>query len=219
MDQKKLTIAYHETGHAIMALICGQSIQKISLGEMDSPTGTDKYLGSTSLEPFERTSTITINESNRRIMISLAGFASDGLFSDGVISNFGGDDLMHATQLIENMLANEMLRAFVAQLPVPAPGTLDLIKNPLVRRYIDHMMIRCFGTLDPYKPAIKLIAEKLYEKEELAGDEVSALFNSCMQSSLVANPHNQNRSVEQLKNDHRSIDEGDADVAARAYLK
>jgi hypothetical protein len=45
MDQKKLKIAYHETGHEVMALICHQRLRGISLKEMDSPMGTDKYLG------------------------------------------------------------------------------------------------------------------------------------------------------------------------------
>lgn len=183
MDQKKLKIAYHETGHAVMALICRQRIRKVSLKEMDSPLGTDKYLASASLEPFTQEATITINESNRRIMISLAGFAGDGLFSEGLISNFGGDDLKRAEHWVENMLENEMFRNFVEQLPHPAPGRLDLIENLLVRRYIDHMMQKCFDALDPLKPAIKVIAEELYKRKELTGDEVFALFNSTMQSS------------------------------------
>lgn len=165
-----------------MALICGQAIRKVSLKETDSPLGTDKYLASASLEPFKQEATITINESNRRIMISLAGFAGDGLFSEGLISNFGGDDLMRATRWVENMLENEMFRSRVEQLPDPAPGKLDLIGNLLVRRYIDHMMQKCFETLGPLKPTIKVIAEELYRREELTGDEVSALFNSFMQS-------------------------------------
>jgi len=178
VDNKKLKIAYHEAGHAVMALICGQSIRKVSLREMDSPLGTDKYLGSTLLEPFVLTPTITINESNRRVMISLAGFAGDGLFSEGVIGNFGGDDLMKANQLVENMLENEMFKTAVAELPIPTPGTLDLIENPLARQYIDYMMQRCREELEPLKPAIQLIAEELCKKEELTGDEVSVLFNS-----------------------------------------
>lgn len=182
MDHKRFKIAYHEAGHAVMALICGQPIRKVSLREMDSPLGTDRYLGSTLLEPFELTPTITINESNRRIMISLAGFAGDGLFSEGVIGNFGGDDLTKAIQLVENMLKNEMFRTVVAGLPIPTPGTLDLIENSLARQYIDYMMQRCHEELEPYRPAIQLIAEELYKREELTGDDVHALFNSVIQS-------------------------------------
>lgn len=47
MDHKKLTIAYHETGHAIMAIICDQKIKTVSLKEIESSLGTDKYLGFT----------------------------------------------------------------------------------------------------------------------------------------------------------------------------
>ena len=66
MDKKKWTIAIHETGHAVMASICRQGVLEISLREMDSPMGTDKYLGFTKLEPFKQDTTITINEATRR---------------------------------------------------------------------------------------------------------------------------------------------------------
>ncbi len=45
MDQRRMKIARHETGHAVMALRFGQRIQKVSLKEMDSPMGTDKCRG------------------------------------------------------------------------------------------------------------------------------------------------------------------------------
>lgn len=185
VDHKKLKIAYHETGHAVMALVCRQGVQKISLKEMDSPSGTDKYLGSMVPEPFKRESTVTINELNNKIMISLAGFAGDGLFSDGLISNFGGDDLIKAIRWVENMLESKEFRKLVEALPSPAPGKLDMIENPLVRRYIDYMMAGCFETLEPFKPVIKLIAEELYKKGELSGGEVSNLFNSFVKSKMA----------------------------------
>lgn len=53
MDQKRLKIAYHETGHAVMALLYRQAIQKLSLKEMDSLRGTDKYHAFMKLEPVE----------------------------------------------------------------------------------------------------------------------------------------------------------------------
>ena len=34
VEQKRLIIAYHETGHAVMALWCNRAVQKISLKEM-----------------------------------------------------------------------------------------------------------------------------------------------------------------------------------------
>src|SRR5579872_7063794 len=106
VDHKKLKIAYHETGHAVMALICRQRIQRISLKELDSPKGTDKYLGFTRIDPFEQKIQTTINELSQKIMISLGGYASEILFSGGV-ANVGGDDLTTAIKWAENMMLSE----------------------------------------------------------------------------------------------------------------
>jgi len=176
VDHKKLKIAYHETGHAVMALICRQRIQRISLKELDSPKGTDKYLGFTRIDPFEQKIQTTINELSQKIMISLGGYASEILFSGGV-ANVGGDDLTTAIKWAENMMLSEDFRNFTATLPIPDPGALDMIENPTVRAFIDSMMCHCVKVIAQFKPRIQLIAEELYKREELTGDEVSALFN------------------------------------------
>ncbi len=177
MNQKKLKIAYHETGHAVMALICRQGVRSVSLKEMDSPTGTDKYLGSTKLVPFEQKAELKINEAMRRVMISLGGYASEILLLDGS-ANVGGDDLTSAVKWVEVMMQSEDFQAFAKRLPVPAPGALDIIPNPTVRAFIEHQMHLCIEELTPFKPLIQLIAEKLHESDELAGEQVTQLFMS-----------------------------------------
>ena len=77
MDQNKLEVAYHEVGHAVMALIYGLKIKKVSL------VGTSEYRGVTSLEPFERKD--TIEHADREIRLNLAGFVGQGLFSGNSI--------------------------------------------------------------------------------------------------------------------------------------
>jgi hypothetical protein len=176
-DQKKLKIAYHETGHAIMALICRQGIRSVSLREMDSPLGTDKYLGSTKLEPFEQTTTFTINEAVRRVRISLGGYASEIVCLDGS-ANVGGDDLTSAVNWIESMMQSEDFRSLAAGLPIPASGPLDMIENPTVRAFVDYQMHLCIKELAPLERVIRQIAEKLYESDELTGADVTELFNS-----------------------------------------
>lgn len=183
MDQKKLKIAYHETGHAVIALICRQGIQKVSLREMDSPRGSDKYHAFMKLEPVDPKIKFTGEKAIQKIMIALGGYASEILFLGGS-ANIGGDDLTVAAQTAEDMLQIEEFRNWVATLPVPEPGALDMIENPKVRAYIDYKMYDCIKALEPLRPAIQLIAEELYKKDELTGDEVSALFNSFMQSRL-----------------------------------
>lgn len=49
-EWKKLKIARHEVGHAVMALRYGQKIQKVSLTEMDSTSGIDKFRAFMKLE-------------------------------------------------------------------------------------------------------------------------------------------------------------------------
>ena len=187
VDQKRLKIAYHETGHAVMALVCGQEIQKVSLREMDSPRGSSRYLGFTTLEPFEQTPTITINESIRRIRIALGGYASELLFTGG--TGIGCDDLTRASNLVEGMLANEDFKNWVAGLPVPESSTLPMIDNRFIKAYINHILPRCRDDLAPFARVIQLIAGELYKKEELTGDEVTAIFNSFLQSNSGGESH------------------------------
>ncbi len=71
VDQRRLKIAWHETGHAVMALRYRQAIQKVSLRQMDSPSGTDKYDAFMKLESVDPTNKITGEKAIQKIMISL----------------------------------------------------------------------------------------------------------------------------------------------------
>lgn len=177
MDPKKLKIAYHETGHAVMALRYRQEILKVSLKVMDSPRGTDRYHAFIKLDPIDPKIKFTGEKAIQKIMISLSGYASEILFSGDSV-NIGGDDLTIAANLTEDMLQFEEFRNWVAELPIPEPSALGMVKNPLVRAYIHSKIGECVEVLAQVRPAIKLIAEELYKKEELTGDEVSALFSS-----------------------------------------
>lgn len=178
MDQKKLKIAYHEAGHAVMALVCHQGVKSVSLKEMDSPLGTGKYLGSTILEPFEQNPTLTINEATRRVMISLGGFASEILLFDG-LTGIGGDDLEIAVKWTDLMMQSEDFKKITDTLPIPEPSALDhLISNPSVRAFIDYQLEACVKTLAPHKSVIQFIGEKLYEREEITGTELIEFIDS-----------------------------------------
>ncbi len=178
---KKLKIARHETGHAVMALICGQRVQKISLKEMDSPSGTDKYRAFMKLEPVDPHLKFTGERAIQKIMISLGGYASEILFYD--VANIGGDDLTIAAKTGEDMLQVEEFKAWVAGLPIPASGPLGSIENPQVRAYIDYKFGDCVNALAPLKPAIQAIAAELCEREELSGDQATAILHSLLRAN------------------------------------
>lgn len=182
MEQKRLKIAYHETGHAIMAMMYGQSIEKVSLAEMNSPLGTGTYSAFMKLEAVDPKIKFTGEKAIQKIMISLGGYASEILFYDGWF-NTGEDDLNIAVHAADSMMQNQGFKTWVATLPNPDSNPfLDRIKNPLIRAYINMKWEECIKMLDQIKPGIKLIAEELYKKEELTGDEVYALFSSFLQS-------------------------------------
>lgn len=184
MDQKRLKIAYHETGHAVMALFRGEGVQMISLKGMDSPSGTDRYHGFMTLEPNEQKTKVTVNDAIRKIMISLGGYASEILFFE--VCTPGGDDLTTAAKWAESLLHVEEYRNRMATLPAPEPGPLDEIQNLQVRAYIHYMIPECARALAPLGPLIKFLAEELYKKDELNGDTIEAHFISYMQSRMAS---------------------------------
>lgn len=175
MDNEKMIIAYHETCHAVMALICRLKIKRVSI------KGNDIYGGVMSTDPTEREIT-NPNEAIREVRISLSGFIGEVLYS-GQYSVFRGHpDLVSAIELVEEILAYDVeFRRRVEGLK--SHNSLPFIENPLVETFIEGKLSWCHKTLQPHRPVIQAIAEELYMKEELTGDEIFAFFNSFVKSS------------------------------------
>ncbi len=180
MNPQKLEVAYHEAGHAAMALSYGLKIKKSSL------IGTAEYRGVTSLEPFERKN--TIEHAEREIRLNLAGFVGEGLFSENKIKIDPPThpELLDSIKIVRDMLNDEGFRNFANGLPDFYQRNLNMIIDPTVRGYINCMLESCFAKMIPLKPAIKSIAEELNRRDELSGEEIADLFNSCIRSSLGA---------------------------------
>lgn len=186
VNQKRLRIAYHEIGHAVMALYCEQAIQKVSLKEIESPSGEDKYLGHMKLVPTDPKEILTVNKAIQNVMISLGGFAGEVLFFDDV-PGIPIDDLDRAIKTTENLLKTDGFKEVVAMMPIPMPDVLPKAADPLVRAFIDYKVNYCVEVLSQMKPIIQTIAQELLKKEELTGDEVTSIFNSLVPSNLRRN--------------------------------
>lgn len=127
LNQEKLKTAYHETCHAVMALVCGLKIRRISI------KGTDKYRGVMSTEPPERQIT-NPQEAMREIRISLSGFVGEMLISDKFTIAQHHPDLTGAVEMAEQLLEYDFeLRNYVEALAAKRPGTINFIENPLIR--------------------------------------------------------------------------------------
>lgn len=174
---KRLKIAYHETGHAVIELFCGQVIQKVSLKEINSPIGEDKYLGHMKLVPTDPKEILTVNKAIQNVMISLGGFASEILFFNDV-PGIPVDDLDRAIKYTESLLKTDGFKEIVVKMPIPEPDILPKATDPLVRAFIDFKVNHCVEVLSQVKPIIQIIAQELFKKEELTGDEVTSIFNT-----------------------------------------
>ena len=175
--QKRLKIAYHKTGHAVIALFCGQVIQKVSLKEINSPIGEDKYLGHMKLVPTDPKEILTVNKAIQNVMISLGGFASEILFFNDV-PGIPVDDLDRAIKYTESLLKSDGFKEIVVKMPIPEPDILPKATDLLVRAFIDFKVNHCVEVLSQVKPIIQIIAQELFKKEELTGDEVTSIFNT-----------------------------------------
>lgn len=141
-DQKRLKIAFHETGHAVMALYCGRAIQKVSLKEMDSPCGQDKYLGHMKLAPTDSKEILTVNKAIQNVMISLGGFAGEVLSFDDV-PGIPLDDLVRAIKTTESLLQVKEFKERVAKMHIPDLDVLLKVTNPLMRAFICSKVDHC----------------------------------------------------------------------------
>jgi hypothetical protein len=184
MNPPKLEVARHEAGHAVMALIYGLKIKRSSL------IGTATYRGVTSLEPFERKD--TIEHAEREIRLNLAGFVGEGLFSDNriKIDPPHHPELLDSIEIVRDLLNDERVRSFANGLSEFYQQKLTVIKDPIVRSYVNYILESCFAKMIPLKPVIESIANELNQKDELTGDEVFTLFNSFMQSVVGADQKN-----------------------------
>ena len=172
INPPKLQVAYHEAGHAVMALVYGLRIKKMSL------IGTAEYRGVTSLEPFERKD--TFEHAEREIRLNLAGFVGEGLFSDNKIKIEPPHhpELVDSIGIVRDLLSDERAKNFASGLPDFYRSKMTVIIDPLARGYINYILESCFAKMISLKPVIKLIADGLNMKDELTGDEVSAIFGS-----------------------------------------
>jgi len=177
-----MLIARHEIGHAVMALVCRQELNEVSLKGMDSPIGTNRYLGFTKLKEAEPKPKLTIDLADRKVMISLGGYASEVLFFGS--ANINSDDLDKAIELVKDMLQVDDFKKVVAKLSPPQPSVLDFIDDLMVKTFIDHKMQTAIQVLAPLKFVIHSLAEELCKRDVLTGDEVTALFNSLTKPNL-----------------------------------
>jgi cell division protease FtsH len=188
--KEKEIVAYHETGHALMAelLQTTDPVHKISI----IPRGISA-LGYTLQLPTEDKYLMTKQELLDRLSVLLGGRVAEEIIF-GEISTGAHNDLFRATDIAKSMVKEYGMSEKLGYMtfegerkPVfldlnPGFGTKDYSEETAreidneIRRIIDESREKVMGLLSEKKDLLAKVAGILLEKETIEGDELRALI-------------------------------------------
>ncbi len=187
-ETEKKTVAYHETGHALVATFrnTAEKVHKISI----VPRGIGA-LGYTMQLPTEDRFLMSKTELLEKIDVLLGGRAAERIVFDEITTG-AQNDLQRATDIARSMVAmygmneklgqvtylqqaNQFLQQGLFQQKEFSEQTAQLIDEE-VRKIIEARMVLAEKTLVEQRPLLEKIAKKLLEKEALDDEEFKALL-------------------------------------------
>jgi cell division protease FtsH len=183
-EQERTTVAYHESGHALVAELVphGEPVSKISI--VPHSRGA---LGYTMQMPTEDRYLLTIDELKDRIAVMLGGRAAE-LVEFKIISTGASDDIMRATELARRMATEfgmseklgsvryagqqlQYLGGSVEDNSQLSPETRQVIDGE-VQRLVTEQYDRAQALLKDHHAALKTLAQQLLEQETVSGSVV-----------------------------------------------
>jgi len=198
-EQERTTVAYHESGHALVAGLVphGEPVSKISI--VPHSRGA---LGYTMQMPTEDRYLLSVAELKDRIAVMLGGRAAE-MVEFGTISTGASDDIMRATELARRMVTEfgmseklgsvryagqqlQYLGGAVEDNSQISPETRQVIDGE-VQRFVTEQYQRAQELLKEHRPALKMLAQQLLKQETVSGSAVKeALENSPSPGSPAA---------------------------------
>jgi cell division protease FtsH len=179
--------AFHEAGHAVLAYVLELDDQ-IQVASIIKRRDT---LGVVYRTPLEERHTELSEDMRRDIVVALGGLAAEEIWF-GDTTTGPSSDLRHATRQAAIMLGLlGMGDNLISYGVLPQNGFSDgpigaILSNPDNRKAIGELLVSCkreaVELLKVNEPAIRALAERLLEKDEVAGEELEEL----MQSKAVA---------------------------------
>jgi len=183
-EQERKAVAYHESGHALVAELVphGDPVSKISI--VPRSRGA---LGYTMQMPAEDRYLLTVEELKDRIAVMLAGRAAEKVVF-GTISTGAGDDIMRATELARRMITEfgmseklgsvryagpqlQYLGRSVQDDSQISPQTRQLIDSE-VQAMVTEQYERAQALLREHRAALETLAQRLLKQETLDGSAV-----------------------------------------------
>ena len=188
---ERRTVAYHESGHALvsMALPGVDKVEKVSI----IPRGIGA-LGYTIQRPTEDRFLMSRSELNHKMTVLLGGRASESLVFDE-ISTGAADDLAKATAIARSMVARFGMAPELGQITYendPSPmlqGGMEAWQprryseasaaaiDQAVRELVERAYERARDILEHQRAALDRTAEALLSRETLSGPELVAIVH------------------------------------------
>ncbi len=190
-EQERTTVAYHESGHALVAELVphGEPVSKISivphsrgaLGYTMQMLTEDRYL-------------LTIDELKDRIAVMLGGRAAE-LVEFATISTGASDDIMRATELARRIVTEfgmseklgsvryagqqlQYLGGSVEDNSQLSPETRQVIDTE-VQRLVTEQYERAQALLKSHLAALATLAQQLLKQETVSGADVKEALGKC----------------------------------------
>lgn len=200
--KERRTVAYHEMGHALVAmqLMEGETVHKVSI----IPRGVGS-LGYTIARPTEDRFLMTRGELLAKMTVLLGGRAAEMLCL-GEISTGAADDLLKVTAIARSMVVQYGMHEDLGPLAFesstrtdPIPAWIHEPGNPLsdattrevdcaVRALVNEALERSISILSAQRERLEAGARQLLEKETMVRDELLALIQSHPTQAGVFNP-------------------------------
>ncbi|NLO28826.1 MAG: ATP-dependent zinc metalloprotease FtsH [Actinobacteria bacterium] len=185
-DSERRTVAYHESGHALVASLVPHADPVAKISIIPRARGA---LGYTLQMPTEDRYILTEDELSARIAVMLGGRAAEVTVM-GTISTGAGDDIQKATELARRMItefgmseklgsvryAGQQLRylgSMVQDNSQLSPRTQEIIDSE-VRSLVTKQYERAQALLREHRDALDTLAAELLEHETLDGSAVQA---------------------------------------------
>ena len=186
MDEKerKLT-AYHESGHAIMALLSPQydPIHKVTIVPRGDALGMVVSLPENDKVSISRTELLS------NIKVAMGGRASEELFfGEENVTTGASNDIEKATKIAKNMILKWGMSDklgfqafFISKYYGDESDKISQRTSEIIDKEVEELVKRLYEevkkTLLENKDKLERIANTLLEKETLTGDEVKQLYD------------------------------------------
>jgi cell division protease FtsH len=187
----KERVAYHETGHALVALSVKHADPVYRVSIIPRSIGA---LGYTLQLPTEERYLMTKLEIEDRLAVMLGGRAAEEIIYEGIVSTGASDDLERASELVRQMVMRFGMSERLGPLAYGQPKTMQFLRSPLaleeqnysertamlideeVRRTLDEAYGRAREILTRRRDELERVAQELIHQESLDRSELDRLL-------------------------------------------